>query len=116
MTRQEFYRLRINATECNSFDDYVFEVGGLLPAEYYTEDGIADKAVDMLRIIWDLRDNFNFAAVRNASGYTQKTFSEEYGIPLRTIEDWCRGSRTPPPYLLDLLAADVISNLFAENQ
>ena len=116
MTRQEFYRLRINAAECRSFDEYVFEVGGSLPGEYYTEDGIADKAIAALQIIWDLRENYNFSSIRKASGLTQKGFSAEYGIPLRTIEDWCTGSRTPPPYLLDLLAADVITNLFAENQ
>ena len=113
MTRQEFYRLRSCATECNNFDEYAFEVSGSLPGDYYTEDGIADKAVDVLHIIWGLRNNYNFSAVRKASGLTQKCFSAEYGIPLRTIEDWCRGSRTPPPYLLDLLAADVITNLFA---
>ena len=111
MTRQEFYRLRIDAAECDSFDEYVFEAGASLPGEYYTEDGIADKAVSALQIIWDLRENYNFAAIRKASGLTQKSFSVAYGIPLRTIEDWSTGSRTPPPYLLDLLAADIISNL-----
>ena len=30
-------------------------------------------------------------------------FSREYGIPLRTLEDWCRKKRTPPDYVLDLL-------------
>lgn len=116
MTRQEFHRLRINASECNNFEEYAFEVGGSLPAEYYTEDGYADKAVSVLEIIWDLRDNYNFSAVRKASGLTQRSFSEAYGIPLRSIENWDASVSTPPPYLLDLLAADVISNLFAENQ
>jgi hypothetical protein len=112
MTRQDFHRLRINATECNRFDEYVFEASGSLPGEYYTEDGIADKAVSVLEIIWGLRDNYNFSAVRKASGLTQRSFSEAYGIPLRSVENWDASVSTPPPYLLDLLAADVISNLF----
>ena len=34
---------------------------------------------------------------------TQKAFSEYFGIPKRTIEDWERGSRKCPQYLLDLM-------------
>ena len=34
---------------------------------------------------------------------TQKAFSEYFGIPLRTIENWEGGSRKCPQYLLDLM-------------
>lgn len=30
---------------------------------------------------------------------TQAAFSQRFGIPIRTVEDWCRGVRTPPPYV-----------------
>lgn len=35
---------------------------------------------------------------------TQKAFSEYFGIPKRTIEDWEQGRRTPPPYVVELIA------------
>lgn len=34
---------------------------------------------------------------------TQKRFSEENGIPLRTIESWIAGIRTPPEYVQSLV-------------
>lgn len=34
---------------------------------------------------------------------SQREFSEYFGIPKRTIEDWERGSRECVPYLLDLM-------------
>lgn len=41
--------------------------------------------------------------LRTASGMTQKAFSEYFGIPKRTIEDWEGSRRKCPPYLLSLM-------------
>lgn len=41
--------------------------------------------------------------LRTASGMTQNAFSEYFGIPRRTIENWEGGKRKCPPYLLDLM-------------
>ncbi|MBO5245712.1 MAG: transcriptional regulator [Eubacterium sp.] len=41
--------------------------------------------------------------LRSEIGLNRKEFSEEYGIPLRTIEDWEHGKRKMPLYLLRLL-------------
>ena len=35
---------------------------------------------------------------------SQRGFSQKYGIPLRTLEEWLAGRRTPPSYVIDLLA------------
>lgn len=40
---------------------------------------------------------------RIAAGLTQRQMSEVFGIPLRTIEDWETGKRTPPPYVERLI-------------
>lgn len=40
-------------------------------------------------------------------GLNRKDFALEYGIPLRTIEDWEHGKRKMPSYLLRLLAYKV---------
>ena len=44
-----------------------------------------------------------FKELRIASGMSQREFSEYFGIPKRTIEDWERGARECVPYLLDLM-------------
>lgn len=44
-----------------------------------------------------------FKELRKLSEMTQKAFSEYFGIPRRTIEDWETGKRKCTPYLLDLM-------------
>lgn len=44
-----------------------------------------------------------FKELRKLSGMTQKAFSEYFGIPRRTIEDWETEKRKCSPYLLDLM-------------
>lgn len=34
---------------------------------------------------------------------TQKAFAEYLNIPIRTVEDWCRGLRKCPEYVRDLI-------------
>ena len=41
--------------------------------------------------------------IRALLGLSQAEFAKKYGIPKRTIEDWDRGTRNPPKYVLDLL-------------
>jgi DNA-binding transcriptional regulator YiaG len=42
-------------------------------------------------------------ALREASGMTQKAFSEYFSIPKRSVENWEGGRRECPSYLLDLM-------------
>ena len=44
-----------------------------------------------------------FKELRKATGMTQRKYSEYFGIPLRTIEDWERGITKCNPYLLELM-------------
>lgn len=44
-----------------------------------------------------------FKELRALSGMTQKAFSEYFGIPRRTVEDWETKKRKCSPYLLDLM-------------
>lgn len=41
--------------------------------------------------------------LRKKSGLSQNKFSEMLNIPLRTWENWERGVRSPPQYLIDLI-------------
>ena len=48
-------------------------------------------------------NKLNFQQLRKLSGMTLKAFSEYFGIPIRTIEDWSTEKREPTPYLLELM-------------
>lgn len=36
-------------------------------------------------------------------GYTQTSFSKAFNIPLRTVQNWVSGERTPPSYVLEMI-------------
>ncbi len=42
--------------------------------------------------------------LREETGMTRKEFSDHTGIPVRTLEDWEAGRRTPPEYIPRLIA------------
>ena len=42
--------------------------------------------------------------LRESTGMSRKDFSEHTGIPVRTLEDWEAGRRTPPDYIPRLIA------------
>lgn len=44
-------------------------------------------------------------AIRAATGLSQVKFSERFGIPRRTIEDWETGRMSCPLYVAEMLAA-----------
>ena len=41
--------------------------------------------------------------LRDLLNVSRAEFSRRYGIPSRTLEDWEKGKRTPPPYVVTLL-------------
>ncbi len=47
--------------------------------------------------------NEQIVELRVATCMSRKEFSEHFGIPLRTLEDWEANRRTPPNYLPRLL-------------
>ena len=114
MLLTDFHRLRIDAEDCSSLDEFIAEEGGSLPEECYSADGSGDAPIKILTIIWELAHDFNFRKLRQISGLTQAKFAQEYGVPPRTLEKWDTGERTPPPYVIELLAADVITELAEE--
>lgn len=42
--------------------------------------------------------------LRESIGLSRKEFSIHTGIPIRTLEDWEAGRRTPPEYIPRLIA------------
>lgn len=45
----------------------------------------------------------NIREIRGLTGLSQAKFGQKYGIPVRTIQDWEAGVRTPPTYVEALL-------------
>lgn len=45
----------------------------------------------------------NIKEIRSKTNLTQKDFSSEYNIPVRTIQKWERNGSTPPKYIPELL-------------
>ncbi len=46
-------------------------------------------------------------SAREKAGLTQKGMSKALGIPLRTIEDWDRGTRKPPEWAENLILKEL---------
>lgn len=98
MTITQFTAAIKAASSCRISADFL----GLFP----------DIAPWELEDVWAIHDDYSIATVRALSGLTQAEFAARYGIALRTVENWTRdgeGHRNIQPYLLDLLAVDVIN-------
>ena len=52
-------------------------------------------------------NNLTITEMRSYIGVTRAEFSRRYNIPLRTLESWEAGVRTPPEYVLNLLEESV---------
>jgi len=52
--------------------------------------------------------------LRDKTGLSRKKFSEKYGIPVRTLEEWESGRRTPPEYVVRLLGYVIEFDLISE--
>jgi putative transcriptional regulator len=54
-----------------------------------------EKYMDIAKTIRELRESV---------GENRRQFSEHTGIPVRTLEDWEAGRRTPPEYIPRLIS------------
>lgn len=106
MTKHQFHAHRLNALDCKDFETYLLECGGSMPEEYYTDGA---DITETMRHIWDLAHDFTFRRLHDIHGGSLLAMSQEYGIPLRSVENWNAGNRLPPEYVLEFLAADILS-------
>lgn len=67
--------------------------------------GAGSKGTEKKKGVWKCMDFAeNIRSLREQTGMNRKTFSLHTGIPVRTLEDWEAGRRTPPPYIPRLIA------------
>lgn len=68
-----------------------------------------EKAIEMIKSIYVVA-NMSPQELITAAGLTQTTFSRRFGIPRRTVQDWCGGRRQMPEYL-KFMAAEILNLL-----
>lgn len=54
--------------------------------------------MDAVGKIWDATHK-SVKQIATDAGLTQRKLADRFCIPVRTIEDWCAGKRTPPDYV-----------------
>lgn len=109
MTYTELHRLLIDANECETFEQYLAETGGSLEAEFYETE---NAAYDLLADVWRLHENHTYRTVVEISGTSNRQIAVRYGIPIRTAENWHADNREIAPYLLGLMAADILTEKY----
>ena len=60
--------------------------------------------------IWSYAHDRTIKCIRAFTGMQRTSFVARYNLVYRTVTEWERGQRVPPPYLLDLLAFAVITD------
>ena len=59
---------------------------------------IPEDRLDQIGAIWEAAHR-TVREIAALSGLSQRKLAERFCIPYRTVEDWCRGLRTPPDYV-----------------
>ncbi len=101
MSYAEFIKLVTDAGEFDAPELYIADVGGSLPE---------GATAETLEKTWRFSKSQTARALRAETGLSRAQFARDYGIPLRTLENWDSGANTAPAYLLTLLAYAVIND------
>lgn len=73
-----------------------WERGRSAPPTYYVT--ALEELIDSNEVKWMPKEK-SLRKLREKLGFTRAEFSRKYEIPLRTLEDWDSGKRTPPEYV-----------------
>ena len=74
-----------------------------IPAEYLSEEAEPYMYRFYGLSKGDPSATVSVSDLRALAGISRSEFSRRYGIPVRTMEDWESGKRTPPEYVVNLL-------------
>ena len=93
MTKEEVieYLLKMDNPDEYSVEDHVENEDG-----DFVEGGDLDSGSNFLK-------RFRSIIIRQISGLSRVDFCKKYNIPVRTVEDWDWGKKTPSDWVLDLL-------------
>lgn len=71
------------------------------------DEEIPAERLALLGGIWD-GTHCTIPELIKQHGLTQTGFAQYFGIPLRTVQDWCAGRRGCPPYVA-AMAAEILA-------
>lgn len=103
MTKNYISRLWPDALANSDREAYVSDWALSSVWEDDPESDIPADRIDDLGKIWDCA-HMSVKDICKVAGLSQVGLASRFAIPTRTVEDWCRGQRTPPDYVRLLLA------------
>lgn len=104
MTYTQFREIVLSIPDSTTLEDFIHVRGWQeWMDEYYDESGENDRIIPILTAVWGMREN-PIKGIKTAAGLTNAKLSEQYGISVRTVEDWARGERKCPGYTSTMLA------------
>ena len=93
------YQFCINELpEYTDADAYVSDIALSSIWEDTNSDEIPADRVEAIAKIWEAYHK-SVKDIAAEAGMTQRKLADRFCIPLRTVEDWCAGKRTPPDYV-----------------
>lgn len=105
MTYNKLHHLLIIAGDCEAFDDFLIK----------SSDSLSDKFSDsLLKDVWQLHENYTYRTIVEISGVSNRQIAQRYNIPIRTAEAWHAYKREIASYLLEFMAADIITQKYAQ--
>lgn len=83
----------------NYTDEDAF-ISDLALSSIWADDDVSvpEERIDWLRNIWTASHR-SVKDICRAAGLTQRGLAGHFGIPVRTVENWCMGSRACPVYM-----------------
>lgn len=98
MTDVIFQELWTNALQSECREVYVSDwaMSSIWGHAEVDDDVISQRAITCGKI-WDAAHR-TIQEIRQEAGLTQAAFARRFCVPLRTVEGWCGGHRTPTDY------------------
>lgn len=98
MTDRQFV---LCAQEAHGIADRDAYVSDMALSSIWGDEPDADipaERLEQLAAIWEAAHR-SVRDIVYAAGLTQRQLADRFCAPYRTVEDWCRGLRTPPDYV-----------------
>lgn len=95
MKYRDFRNIYLSLDDCDSEEMFIAERGWQDWMKEYADDESGGNITNILHNVWCMKGNI-VKGLKSVFGLTQRKISEEYGIPIRTIEQWSSGLKKIP--------------------
>lgn len=99
--------LLTEASNYSTKDAYIANLASSLIWRDAPEADITPERVELLGHIYDIA-SATIPGLLETYGLSQTNFARYFDIPLRTVQDWCRGEHKCPQYVATM-AAEILS-------